>query len=60
MTKENNDLITASPCVGICSTTYGDNICLGCHRTYMEVIKWNDMTDEEKHKINLRLMEEKL
>ena len=54
MTKK---LLTKSPCVGICSTTFGDDICFGCKRTYEEVIRWNVMSDEEKHSINVRLLE---
>ncbi len=52
----NKKLLTASPCVGICSTTFGDEICFGCQRTYIEVITWNAMSDEEKNNINQRLL----
>jgi predicted Fe-S protein YdhL (DUF1289 family) len=51
-------LLTQSPCVGVCSTTFGDDICFGCKRSYDEVIRWNIMSDEEKHSINARLLEE--
>jgi len=37
-----------TPCVGICSTIYGDEICRGCVRTYQEIIHWNSFSDEEK------------
>lgn len=50
-------LITTSPCVGVCSTTFGDDVCYGCRRTYQEVIDWNKLSDEEKDVINRRLME---
>ena len=30
---------TRTPCVGICSTTYGDDVCRGCKRFSFEVIK---------------------
>jgi predicted Fe-S protein YdhL (DUF1289 family) len=60
--SENNTnetvLLSASPCIGICSTTFGDDICLGCHRTYKEVVEWNRMTDEQKHAINQRLIKQ--
>lgn len=52
-----NGLFTQSPCIGICSTTFGDDICFGCKRTYQEVIEWNAMSDEAKDKINRRLSE---
>lgn len=48
--------ITDSPCVGICSTTnVGDDVCIGCGRTAMEVIEWNTYTDQQKIAINERL-----
>jgi predicted Fe-S protein YdhL (DUF1289 family) len=47
---------TDSPCVGICSTTnVGDDVCIGCGRTALEVIEWNTYTDEQKVAINKRL-----
>ena len=49
-------LLIESPCVGVCSTTFGDDICYGCQRTYLEVIQWNTLSDEEKDKVNKRLL----
>jgi predicted Fe-S protein YdhL (DUF1289 family) len=50
--------LTDSPCVGICSATaLGDEICVGCGRTFDEVRLWNTFTDQEKIAINLRLKE---
>src|SRR6185312_296117 len=46
---------TESPCIGICSTVYGDDICRGCKRGYIEVIEWNRYTDQQKQVINQRL-----
>jgi uncharacterized protein len=37
-----------TPCVGICSTIYGDNICRGCFRSMQEVVDWNAYTPEQK------------
>ena len=49
---------TDSPCVGICSaTSLGDEICVGCGRTFDEVRLWNTLSDEEKAKINQRLQQ---
>ena len=46
-----------SPCVGICSATaLGDEICIGCGRTFDEVRLWNTLTDEQKMAINKRLL----
>jgi predicted Fe-S protein YdhL (DUF1289 family) len=51
-----NRNLTDSPCVGICSATaLGDEICIGCHRTFDEVRLWNTLLDEEKVRINKRL-----
>ena len=44
-----------TPCVGICSTTYGDTVCRGCRRYLHEVIEWNRMSDSEKRLIWQRL-----
>ena len=52
--------LTDSPCVGICSATaLGDEICIGCGRTFDEVRLWNTFTDEEKTTINSRLIAER-
>ena len=32
-----------TPCIGICSTIYGDDVCRGCLRRFKEVIDWNQM-----------------
>ena len=48
--------LTDSPCVGICSATaLGDEICIGCGRTFDEVRLWNTLSDEQKIIINQRL-----
>lgn len=47
--------IIDTPCIGICSTVYGDEICRGCKRQYEEVINWNQYSVEQKHIIYTRL-----
>lgn len=37
-----------TPCIGICSTIYGDDVCRGCFRSYQQVIDWNTYTDTQK------------
>ena len=37
-----------APCIAICSTSQGDNICKGCGRTFDEVQDWTVMTPGEK------------
>ena len=46
---------TRTPCVGICSTTYGDDVCRGCKRFSFEVINWNAFKPEEREAIWKRL-----
>jgi predicted Fe-S protein YdhL (DUF1289 family) len=44
-----------TPCVGLCSTVYGDLVCRGCKRFHHEVVNWNLYSDEEKRAVWLRL-----
>tara|TARA_B100001750_G_C15452333_1_gene569615 strand:+ start:885 stop:1337 length:453 start_codon:yes stop_codon:yes gene_type:complete len=44
-----------TPCVGICSTVFGDEVCRGCKRFHHEVIQWNSYTDIQKEKVWNRL-----
>ncbi|MGY4535162.1 putative Fe-S protein YdhL (DUF1289 family) [Pseudomonas sp. TE3786] len=44
-----------TPCVGLCSTVYGDLVCRGCKRFHHEVVNWNLYNDEEKRAVWLRL-----
>lgn len=46
-----------TPCIGLCSTVFGDLICRGCKRFHYEVIQWNGYTESEKTAIWLRLEE---
>lgn len=44
-----------TPCVGLCSTVYGDLVCRGCKRFHHEVVNWNLYREEEKRAVLLRL-----
>ncbi|MCU1716321.1 DUF1289 domain-containing protein [Pseudomonas sp. 5P_3.1_Bac2] len=44
-----------TPCVGLCSTVYGDLVCRGCKRFHHEVTNWNGYDDEQKHAVWQRL-----
>lgn len=44
-----------TPCVGICSTTYGDTVCRGCKRYLHEIVNWNRLGDSEKQVVWSRL-----
>jgi predicted Fe-S protein YdhL (DUF1289 family) len=37
-----------APCIAICSTSQGDDICKGCGRSFDEVQNWTVMTPGEK------------
>ena len=37
-----------APCIAICSTSQGDDVCKGCGRTFDEVQNWTVMTPAEK------------
>ena len=45
----------STPCVGICSTTYGDLICRGCKRFSHEIVAWNVYNDDQRERIWKRL-----
>ncbi|CAN1601819.1 DUF1289 domain-containing protein [Pseudomonas mediterranea] len=49
-----NQLIK-TPCVGLCSTVYGDLVCRGCKRFHHEVIHWNGYNEDEKRAVWMRL-----
>lgn len=44
-----------TPCIGICSTIYGDEVCRGCKRSSHEVITWNTLPLGQKDAILQRL-----
>jgi predicted Fe-S protein YdhL (DUF1289 family) len=51
------DTTPDTPCIAICSTSQGDEMCKGCGRTFEEVQHWPGMTPVEKretwHRITL-------
>jgi len=47
----------ATPCIGICSTTYGDLVCRGCKRFAHEIVAWNTYTAAQRGRIWSRLYE---
>ena len=53
--SDQHSVRTRTPCVGICSTTYGDDVCRGCKRFIHEVINWNSFKPEEKEAVWKRL-----
>ena len=41
-------LLKRTPCVGICSTTYGDLVCRGCKRFAHEIDQWNGYEGDQR------------
>ena len=44
-----------TPCVGICSTTYGDLVCRGCKRFAHEIVQWNGYDELQQDAVRDRL-----
>jgi uncharacterized protein len=44
-----------TPCIAICSTAQGDEICKGCGRSFEEVQHWPAMTPVEKRQVWRRI-----
>lgn len=44
-----------TPCVGVCSTTYGDLVCRGCKRYAHEIVGWNGYSEDQRERVRNRL-----
>lgn len=55
---EESEVLLKSPCVGFCSTTFGDPVCRGCKRLLAEVDGWNLLTTEQQQQIWQRLWQQ--
>lgn len=51
---------SATPCIGICSTTFGDDVCKGCRRFSHEIINWPKYSDDERAIVNSRIEQFKI
>ena len=47
-----------APCIAICSTSQGDEVCKGCGRTFLEVQEWTSMTPAAKRLTWRRITQE--
>ena len=45
----------SSPCIGYCSTSLGDAVCLGCGRSAEEIDQWIVLDEEQKRAIWARI-----
>ncbi|MBF2754986.1 MAG: DUF1289 domain-containing protein [Gammaproteobacteria bacterium AqS3] len=57
---ENKNIINqrdrlASPCMGICTTTYGDPVCKGCKRFVHEIADWSAYSEGQRTAVSERL-----
>lgn len=44
-----------TPCIGVCSTTYGDLVCRGCKRFAHEIVQWNGYHAKQRDTVWERL-----
>lgn len=44
-----------TPCIGVCSTGIGGDVCRGCKRYSHEIIHWNGLSLEQRRAIDRRL-----
>lgn len=44
-----------TPCIAVCSTALGDDVCRGCGRSVQEVAMWVMLGDDEKEAVWQRL-----
>jgi uncharacterized protein len=49
-------MLRRTPCVGTCSTTYGDLVCRGCKRFSHEIVQWNAFDSEQRRLVWERLL----
>lgn len=47
-----------TPCIAICSTSQGDEVCKGCGRTFAEVQYWTEMRPVQKRATWRRITQE--
>jgi len=47
---EDKKKVVSSPCVNVCALDK-DDICIGCHRSAIEIGRWTQMTDIEKDEV---------
>jgi uncharacterized protein len=53
--RDNENLMIASPCIGICRIDATLGLCLGCARTLAEIVAWGQASEEDRLRIWARL-----
>ena len=51
---------SSTPCIGICSTTFCDDVCKGCKRFSYEITNWGKFSTDERAVVNSRLEQFKI
>ena len=51
---------SSTPCIGICSSTFGDDVCKGCKRFSHEITNWGKFSTDERAVVNSRLEQFKI
>ena len=51
---------SSTPCIGICSTNFGDDVCKGCKRFSHEITNWGKFSTDERAVVNSRLEQFKI
>lgn len=49
------EITPCSPCSGHCTTVLGDDVCRSCLRTFEEITRWVEMSDEDRRSVNFRI-----
>ena len=49
-------MLRRTPCIGTCSTTYGDLVCRGCKRFAHEIVQWNGFDETQRRTVWQRLL----
>ncbi len=52
------EITSNSPCSGYCTTGLGDEVCRNCLRTFDEITRWVEMSDDERRAVNQRIANE--
>ncbi|MBI5006674.1 MAG: DUF1289 domain-containing protein [Nitrosomonadales bacterium] len=55
VSDEISEITSDSPCIGHCTTVLGDDVCRSCLRTFEEVARWLEMSEEERRGVNRRI-----
>ncbi len=55
VSDEISEITADSPCIGHCTTVLGDEVCRSCLRTFEEVSRWLEMSEDERRAVNRRI-----